>query len=106
MGPAYQDGGYVFTHPDGRPLHPNTLDRYFKRVVAASGLPTLRLHDLRHANATVSLASGEHPKIVQERLGHSTISMTLDRYSHVTESMQRESANRLDALLKAAADTA
>jgi integrase len=60
--------------------------------------------DLPHTSATLMLANGEHPKIVQERLGHSTISMTLDRYSHVTESMQREAAQRLEGLVSAAAE--
>jgi integrase len=72
-------------------------------MVKDAGVPRIKLHGLRHTNATVSLANGEHPKIVQERLGHSTISMTLDRYSHVTESMQRDAAARFDAILEAAA---
>ena len=102
-GAAYQDSGYVFTTDDGRPLHPNTLQARYRRLIAAAGLPYLPLHGLRHSYATVALASGEHPKIVQERLGHSTISMTLDRYSHVTASMQREAAARFEAVLAQAA---
>ena len=62
-------------------------------------MPYIKPYGLRHTNATVSLAAGEHPKIVQERLGHSNISMTLDRYSHVTESMEPEAAGRLEELL-------
>jgi len=65
-------------------------------AVQQAGLPYIRFHDLRHTSATLSLALGEHPKIVQERLGHSSIRMTLDRYSHVTAGMQREAADRLD----------
>ncbi|HET9495772.1 MAG TPA: tyrosine-type recombinase/integrase, partial [Chloroflexia bacterium] len=57
------------------------------------------LHDLRHTSATLMLANGEHPKIVQERLGHSDVSMTLNRYSHVTGDMQRGAADRLDELM-------
>jgi integrase len=104
IGAIYQDQDFVFAGEMGQPLHPNTIDARFKRLTRAAGVPPIKLHGLRHTNATVSLAAGEHPKIVQERLGHSTITMTLDRYSHVTESMQREAATRLDALLSAAAD--
>jgi integrase len=64
-------------------------------------VPHIRFHDLRHTSATLMLANGEHPKIVQERLGHANIEITLDRYSHVSQDMQREAASRLDALLEA-----
>jgi integrase len=104
MGAAYEDQGYVFTTPVGRPLHPNTVALHFSRLAARAGVPSLRFHDLRHTSATLMLANGEHPKKVQERLGHANISITLDRYSHVTMDMQREAADRLDALLKAAGD--
>jgi integrase len=100
LGAAYQDQNYVFAGALGQPVHPNSLQSCFERLVKAAGLPRIKLHGLRHTNATVSLASGEHPKIVQERLGHSTISMTLDRYSHVTQSMQQEAAGRLETLLQ------
>jgi integrase len=105
LGPAYIDQDYVFAGAQGQPMHPNTLQARYERLIKAAGVPRIKLHGLRHTNATVSLAAGEHPKIVQERLGHSTISMTLDRYSHVTESMQREAADRFDALLTAAMAT-
>jgi integrase len=98
-GPAWADTGYVFTGPAGQPLHPNALQARYRRLVAAAGVPYLPLHGLRHTYATLALASGEHPKIVQERLGHSSISMTLDRYSHVTPSLQRAAAERFEALL-------
>ncbi len=62
-------------------------------------IPRIRFHDLRHSSATLMLANGEHPKIVQERLGHADISMTLNRYSHVTMDMQRDAADRLAQLL-------
>jgi integrase len=104
LGSAYQDNGCVFAGDQGQPMHPNVIAKRFERLSTAAGVPRIKLHGMRHTNATVSLAAGEHPKIVQERLGHSTISMTLDRYSHVTASMQQEAAQRLDALLSAAAD--
>ena len=61
-------------------------------------MPRIRFHDLRHTAATLLLSQGVHPKIVQERLGHSQISLTLDTYSHVLPSMQKEAAEKLDAL--------
>ncbi len=64
-----------------------------------SGVPRIRFHDLRHTSATLMLATGEHPKIVQERLDHSDISMTLNSYSHVTMQMQTEAADRMDKLM-------
>jgi integrase len=69
-------------------------------------MPPIRFHDLRHTCATMLLAEGVHPKVVQERLGHATIAETLDRYSHVAEDMQRHAADRLDAAIDAAIDAA
>jgi integrase len=65
------------------------------------GLPRIRLHDLRHTAATLMMQEGIHPKVVSERLGHSAVSMTLDRYSHVSTGMQRDAADRLECLLSA-----
>lgn len=95
LGPAWQDSDLVFDRGDGRVLHPNVVVRRFLRLASGADLPRIRFHDLRHTAATLMLANGEHPKIVQERLGHSDISMTLNRYSHVTMDMQREAADRL-----------
>jgi integrase len=99
MGAAYQDQGLVFADVIGEPLHPNTVTYQFKRLCTRAGVPIIRIHDLRHTSATLMLANGEHPKIVQERLGHANISMTLDRHSHVTMDMQRNAADRLDTLI-------
>jgi integrase len=103
VGAFYQDQGYVFTTLDGRPLHINSLVARFDKLTKAAAVPRIRFHDLRHTAATLMLANGEHPKQVQERLGHSSIAITLDRYSHVTENMQRQAADRLEALLEKAA---
>jgi integrase len=65
-------------------------------------VPRVRFHDLRHSHATQMLSAGIHPKIAQERLGHSTISTTLDLYSHVTDTMQQDAATRLDSILGSA----
>jgi len=102
-GPAYDDQGRVFTNETGGPLHPNSLALRFRRLTLAAGLPAIRFHDLRHTCATLMLANGEHPKVVQERLGHADIAMTMNLYSHVTGDMQRQAADRLDAAIEAAA---
>ena len=78
----------------------NLLRRWFHPLVARAGLPRMRFHDPRHAHASLLLAAGVHPKVVQERLGHSQVSVTLDTYSHVAPSLQREAAERLDGLLE------
>jgi integrase len=90
----------IFATHFGTPLNLNTeVPRRFKRMLRAAGLPNLRLYDLRHSAATLLLAAGDHPKIVQERLGHASITLTLDTYSHVLPDMQRRTAERLDAML-------
>jgi integrase len=99
LGVAYQDQGLVFADAIGEPLHPNTVTYQFKRLCRLAGVPIIRIHDLRHTSATLMLANNVHPKIVQERLGHANISMTLDRYSHVTMDMQKDAADQLDDLL-------
>ena len=97
--PAYQQTGYVFTTEQGQPLHPDLFSKHFDCLVKKSGLPRIRLHDLRHTAATLALRQGIHPKVVSERLGHSTISMTLDLYSHAVPALQQEAADRLAALV-------
>ncbi len=77
----------------------NLLRRSFKPLLRRAGLPDIRFHDLRHTSATLLLSAGVHPKVVQERLGHSTISLTLDTYSHAVPSMQRDAARRMDDLI-------
>lgn len=110
LGAVWEDHGFVFTNSTGGPLHVNSLVGRFGRVVKAAGVPTIRFHDMRHTSATLLLAEGVHPKIVQERLGHADISMTLNRYSHVTPGMQRRAADALDAAIdtasRAGAETA
>jgi integrase len=81
-------------------LHVNVLVTQFKRLISQANLPDLRFHDLRHTSASLLLAQGVHPKIVQERLGHADISMTLNRYSHVTPDMQRAAADVLDTAFR------
>jgi len=98
-GEYWQDSDYVFASEVGGPLPLRTLFVRFKRLLQKAGLPEIRFHDLRHTAATLLLRQGVHPKVVQEMLGHSSIQMTLDVYSHVLPDLQREAANKLDELL-------
>ena len=104
-GPAWQDSAYVFTTEDGGVLHPQRVTLIFKRLAQSAGLPAIRLHDLRHTAATLALTAGIHPKVVSERLGHATIGITLDTYSHVGETLQDEAATRVAGLIFGTADT-
>jgi integrase len=89
----------VFSTPQGAPLRPNTITRSWTVLAAKAGVKPIRLHDARHTHASLMLKQGVHPKIVQERLGHSTISMTLDIYSHVAPGLQEAAARGFDALV-------
>ena len=93
------DEDFVFSCPDGRPLDPDVVTKAFHRITGKAGLKNIRLHDLRHTHATLMLKAGVHPKIVQERLGHSSIHITLDTYSHVVPGIQKLAANRFDEIL-------
>ena len=85
---------------DGQALQPQSLTREFQRfVVRLTDIPRVRFNDVRHSHATQLLAAGVHPKVAQERLGHSTVATTVDRYSHVTATMQEHAAGRLDTTL-------
>lgn len=99
-GDAWQDHDYVFCTSVGTHLNPSKdiLDQ-FKRLLQKAGLPDVRFHDLRHSVATALLCLETNPKIVQEVLGHSAISVTMDIYSHVLPTMQKEAMNKLDKAL-------
>ena len=81
----------------GSPMHPDALSGGWRRALRLAGLPPVRFHDLRHAHATLMLQQGIHPKIVSERLGHSSIGIT-DTYSHVLPSMQADAAKAVDEI--------
>jgi integrase len=106
MGPVWNDCGLVFTNPTGGPMDPSALTRRFQRLLKAAGLTAVRFHDLRHTHATLMLKQGVHPKIVSERLGHATIAITLDTYSHVLPGLQDEAARQLDEWLTVERDKA
>ena len=89
----------VFADEVGRAYHPQRLRTMFGRASERAGVPAIRLHDLRHTMATTALTAGIHPKIVQERLGHTTVAMTLDTYSHVTDTIQSAAAEELHRIM-------
>jgi integrase len=95
---AWVELDLVLDAGDGRPRHPDTLSSGWYSFLRRSGLPHVRFHDLRHAHATLLLLSRVHPKVVSERLGHASVGITLDLYSHVLPSMQTEAAEAIDAL--------
>jgi integrase len=93
---------WVFCNQHGGPLRRSHFHRQdFKPLLKRAGLPDIRFHDLRHTSATLLLSAGVHPKIVQERLGHSQISMTMDTYSHVMKGMDKQAASKLNTILTA-----
>jgi integrase len=98
--PALSDDDLGFCQYNGKPFLPNTVTHNWIKIVRRSGLNGIRLHDARHTHASLMLKQGVHPKIVQERLGHSSIQITLDTYSHVAPGLQEAAANRFDELLK------
>ena len=99
---ALTDDHHVYAKLDGEPGHPTFLTRQFKQFMRDHKLPPIRFHDLRHSHATHLLAAGIHPKIAQERLGHSSIAVTMDTYSHAMPNMQQDAVAKLDRVLRLA----
>jgi integrase len=97
--PSLTETDLVFSHWDGSPLLPDSITHAWEKLVCKCGLKGIRLHDARHTHATIMLKQGVHPKIVQERLGHATISTTLDTYSHVSPGLQEAAARGFDNIL-------
>jgi integrase len=102
LGVRQAEETHICLREDGSPWPPRVLTYAFARVIRASGLTKVRLHDLRHGHATHLLVANTHPKVVQERLGHANIQLTLDTYSHVLPSMQEDAATTIDAAIRAA----
>lgn len=98
-GSAWQETGFIFTTTIGTPIEPDHLKRWFKPLLKKAGLPDIRFHDLRHTAASLLLAQGVGPRVIMETLGHSQISLTMNTYSHVMPSLQREAADKMDAIL-------
>jgi len=89
----------LFTTDSGKPINPRFLVKHFKADLANAGVPEIRFHDLRHTSATLLLSANVHPKVVQERLGHASITLTLNTYSHVMADIQDEAADKLDTYM-------
>jgi integrase len=98
-GAAYADSGLVFTREDGTPLVTSSVGRTFARWQRQAGLSRIRFHDLRHTHATLALQAGVHPKVVSGRLGHASIAITLDTYSHAVPALEEEAAATVAALV-------
>jgi integrase len=96
---AYVESGRVWTQENGEALHPDWISRRFTRLVELSGLPPVRLHDLRHLAATLSLLAGTDIKVVQEKLGHSSRQITSDTYTSVLPEMMRAEAESIMAVV-------
>lgn len=95
FGGTYVDKGKLFCHPDGRPVHPDTITRRFNRLVDLAGVPTIRLHDVRHTYATLSLDAGIEPKVVSDRIGHANMAYTLTIYTHRSSGRDRPAAEKV-----------
>lgn len=96
----YSDNDLIFLNEVGDPLLIGNLrKRHLERIIQDAGLPAIRLYGLRHTSATMLLTSGEHPKVVSERLGHASVVLTLDTYSHVLPNMQKEATQGIGSLM-------
>lgn len=98
-GGEYQDHDLIVCRDDGRPMPARSLDHIFERLVKRAGVPRIRFHDIRHTHASLLLSQGVHPKIVSERLGHSTVNITMDLYSHILPGIQEQVAAQVDEII-------
>ena len=103
LGGQLTESDLVFSMPDGSPISPHNVTWAFVNIRNKLGFAGLRFHDLRHTHATLLLKQGVHPKVVSERLGHSTVGITLDTYSHVLPGLQEAAAAGFEEMLKKAA---
>ena len=101
-GPAWNESGLIFTREDGRPLRPEYATRHFQALALKAGLPVIRLHDLRHTNASLALSAGVDLKVVSERLGHSQLAITADLYTHVNRGLGKAAAEQIASALRPA----
>ena len=98
--PTLGDDDWVFGRMDGSPMRPDSVTHAWRKLARRLGMGKVRLHDARHTHATIMLAQGIHPKIVQERLGHASVVITLDTYSHVLPGLQEAAALAFDRSLR------
>jgi integrase len=101
LGPDWVDHDLVFPNPNGSPPDPAWQRQVFQLQLRRLGLPVVRFHDLRHTAATLLLSQGVHPKVVSEMLGHATITLTLDTYSHLVPALHAQAAAAMDQMLGA-----
>ncbi len=99
-GAGYKDRDLVSAWPDGTMIKPDYVSREFRKILKELRLPLVRFHDLRHTHATHLMMQGVHPKVVSERLGHSSTRITMDLYTHVMPSLQKEAAEQVDSYLR------
>ena len=97
-GERWQESGLVFPSEVGTPADERNVLRRFQKVCSDSGLPKLRVYDLRHTHASLLINEGVHPKRISERLGHSSIKLTMDTYGHLFEGSDRDSADKMERL--------
>ena len=98
-GVGLNDEDLVFALPDGRPLHPERVSRSFSKLVQKTGAPRIRLHDLRHLHATLALEAGVAPRVLADRLGHSSTAVTTDIYQHVLPHLDHDAARLVAELV-------
>jgi len=98
-GSRWHDHGLVFPSEIGTPLEERNVLRRFQKICEANALPKLRIYDLRHTHASLLIHEGVHPKRISERLGHSSIKLTMDTYGHLFEGSDRDSASKMEKLL-------
>jgi integrase len=99
IGTAWKDLDLVFPGPLGGPIDPSWSRQVFYAALETAGIPRVRFHDLRHTAATLALMQGVHPKVVSDMLGHGTVGLTLDTYSHLLPAMHQQAAAAMDAIL-------
>jgi integrase len=99
QGLPWKESQPVFVTEAALPYHPERVSKLFAQAAKQAGLPRIRLHDLRHTYATLALSAGVHPKVISERLGHASIAITLDCYSHCLPTLSEEAAARVAALV-------
>ena len=100
-GSKWKENDLIFPTSIGTPMEASNLVKHFKDCLKLAYLPDIRFHDLRHTAASLMLLKGVHPKVVQERLGHSDIGITLNLYSHVLPGMQEDASEKLDEIMSA-----
>ena len=98
-GTGFQNLNFVIRQEDGSPIRPDSMTQKWERFVEYHNLPHIRLHDLRHSNATALIQAGVNPRVVQQRLGHSDVNITLNTYTHVLPEMDIEAAQMLDQIV-------